>query len=367
LRDESSAAIGLRALSKHVRLTLGPLAKQLVEYRFDIVVATSGTVLGLAALDAAESGLSTQRAHGYVLKLERLRALQKTMMAMTPAERRKMPGMNPRRSDIIVAGNAIVIGILEALGRDELVVSERALRDGIVIDYLERNIAVARKLGDERTRRFDSAHALARRFGAPESHQNNVASLALGLFDGLAELHGFEPADRDALFAAALVHDVGRAIAVSGHHKHGAYIVANAELAGWRDEEIDLIAALVRYHRKSLPKPTHPEWAAASAALRDKIGKLAAILRLADGLDRRRLGVVSGVDVRVTAGSVLLRLDALQDISAEIDGATFKSDFFVKFFGRAIAFEAVRRESYGPTYDENEPGADQVNEAILAP
>jgi exopolyphosphatase/guanosine-5'-triphosphate,3'-diphosphate pyrophosphatase len=129
-------------------------------------------VLGLAALDAAETaGAPPQRAHGYVLRLERLRALQRTMMQLSPAERRKLPGMNPRRSDIIVAGNAIVIATMEALGREELVVSERALREGIVVDYLERNIALARKIGDEQTRRFDAAHALARRFGTNDVHE----------------------------------------------------------------------------------------------------------------------------------------------------------------------------------------------------
>jgi exopolyphosphatase/guanosine-5'-triphosphate,3'-diphosphate pyrophosphatase len=368
LRDESAAPVGLRALSKHVRGVLAPLAKAISEYRFDMLVGTSGTVLGLAALDAAEQGVSSQRAHGYVLKRERLIGLQKTMAAMTPAERRKMPGMNPRRSDIIVAGNAVVIAILETLGREEIVVSERALREGIVVDYLERNIAVARRLGDEQTRRFDAAHALARRFGQLESHQNNVAGLCLNLFDGLTELHRFEPADRDALFAAALVHDAGRAIAASAHHKHGAYIVRNAGLAGWRDDEIELIATLVRYHRKSLPKPTHPEWSAATPAMRERIGKLAAMLRIADGLDARRLGVVSGVTVSITSGAVLLRLDALQDVTREIDAAAFKADLFEKAFGRRVAFEAIRRAVYGPTYDENEPGADQVEvSSALAP
>jgi exopolyphosphatase/guanosine-5'-triphosphate,3'-diphosphate pyrophosphatase len=274
-----------------------------------------------------------------------------------------MPGMNPRRSDIIVAGNAVVLAILEALDRDELVVSERALREGIVVDYLERNIAVARKLGDEHTRRFDSAHALARRFGQLESHENNVAGLCIALFDGLAELHKFEPADRDALFAAALLHDIGRAVAASAHHKHGAYLVRNAGLPGWRPDEIELIATLVRYHRKSMPKATHPEWTGATPAMREKIGKLAAILRVADGLDRRRLGVVSGLAVSVANGGVLVRLDALQDVSPEIEAATFKADLFARAFDTPIFFEAVRRASYGPTYDENEPSAEQVEAA----
>jgi exopolyphosphatase/guanosine-5'-triphosphate,3'-diphosphate pyrophosphatase len=363
MRDDVANAPGIKALERHIRATLAPVAAQLADYRFDIVLGTSGTVLGLAALDAAETGLPSQRAHGYVLRLARLRELQRTMLRLSPADRRKMPGMNPRRSDIIVAGNAIVIGVLEALGRDELVVSERALREGIVVDYLERNIAVALKLGDERTRRFDATHALARRFGLMGIHENHVAGLAVQLFDRLGDLHRFEPADRDVLFAAALVHDVGMAITPSAHHKHGAYIVRHAGLPGWRGEEVDLIATLVRYHRKSMPKMTHPEWADASPATRAKIEGLGGILRVADGLDRRHLGVVSGLTATVGASGVTVSVEASQDVSSELDGARFKAELFERAFGTPLTIEALRRADFVPSFGESEPGAADVDVA----
>ncbi|GAC1299418.1 MAG: Ppx/GppA phosphatase family protein [Vulcanimicrobiaceae bacterium] len=366
LRDEDAGAIAYRALDRHVRAMLVPVATQLADYRFDTLIGTSGTILGLAALDAAQEGLPTQRAHGYVLRIDRLRALQKTMSRLSSAERRKLPGMNPRRSDIIVAGNAIVIAVMESLGRDELVVSERALREGIVVDYLERNIAVARKLGDERTRRFDAAHALARRFGESDVHENHVAALALQLFDGLADVHRFEPADRDALFAAALVHDVGRAIAASAHHKHSAYIVRNSGLAGWRADEIELIAALVRYHRKALPKLTHPEWTAASPALRRKIEGLAGMLRIADGLDRRHLAVVTSIEVTVSPGGILLTVDAMQDVAPEIEGARYKADLFERAFAAPVSFEAVSRPSYGAAFADAESSVNEIDAASLS-
>jgi exopolyphosphatase/guanosine-5'-triphosphate,3'-diphosphate pyrophosphatase len=285
---------------------------------------------------------------------------------MTSEERRKMPGMNPRRSDIIVAGNALVIAILEALGRDELVVCERALREGIVVDYLERNIAIARKLGDERTRRFDAAHALARRFDADGAHENHVAALSLQLFDALRDVHRFEPAERDVLFAAALVHDVGRSIGTSGHHKHSSYIVRNAGLPGWRAEEVELIAALVRYHRKSLPKPTHPEWADATPAQREKILGLGGILRLADALDRRRLGVVTGIIARATPARVTLVLEAQQDVVPEMEAALFKADLFVRAFGREIGLEAPLPSDYAASFGESEPSASEIDAASIS-
>lgn len=365
LREESAGTIGYRAMEKHIRATLAPIVTQIADYRFDTLIGTSGTILGLAALDSAEAGVPTQRAHGYVLRLERLRELQRVMTRLTTAERRKLPGMNPRRSDIIVAGTAIVIAVMEMLGRDELVVSERALREGMVVDYLERNIAVARKLGDERTRRFDAAHALARRFRQMDVHENHVASLALQLFDALADMHRFEPVERDALFAAALVHDIGHAVAASAHHKHGAYIVRNAGLAGWRSEEIELIGALVRYHRKSLPKSTHPEWVAASPAMRRKIEALGGILRVADGLDRRHLAVVSGLRVSVTPGVVHLILEALQDVSPEIEGARFKAELFERAFASTLTLQAVRAAGYASSFGDSEPSAAEIEAASL--
>ena len=341
---ENASEAAYRALDKHIRATLASFSGQIAEYPFDVLVGTSGTVMGLAVLVAEHLGVPIQRAHGYVVEVDRLRDLQRLMMPLSAAERRKIPGMNPRRSDIIVAGNAVVIAIAEALGRTEFVVSERALREGIVVDYLERNIALARRLGDDRTRRFDAAHALGRRFGMMGVHENHVASLAVRLFDGLAERHRFEPADRDALFAAALVHDVGRAISQSAHHKHGAYIVRNAGLPGWRPDEVELIAALVRYHRKSLPKATHAEWIAADATRRTKIEGLAGILRVADGLDSRHLSLVSSLEVQNGGNVVTLVLDATGDVAPEVQAARFKADFFEQVFGR-IEFEVVLRSS----------------------
>jgi exopolyphosphatase/guanosine-5'-triphosphate,3'-diphosphate pyrophosphatase len=225
---------------------------------------------------------------------------------------------------------------------------------------------VARRLGDERTRRFDAAHELARRFGHGGAHENHVAGLALQLFDLLGEVHRFEPAERDVLFAAALLHDVGRAISPSAHHKHGAYIVRHAGLAGWRAEEVELIAALVRYHRKSLPKPTHEEWIAASPALRERISGLAGILRVADGLDRRRLGVVTSIGAEIAPGRVRLVLEASQGVEPEIEGALFKSELFEQAFSVALGVEAAPRSPYDSSFGESEPSADEIDAARLS-
>jgi exopolyphosphatase / guanosine-5'-triphosphate,3'-diphosphate pyrophosphatase len=364
LREDPASPAGQRKMVGHIRELLAPVVARLADYRFDTVIGTSGTLMGLAMIDAATSGLPTQRVHGYVLTLERLRALELAMLRMSPAERRKMPGMNPRRSDIIVAGAAIVIAALELLGRDEIVICERALREGIVVDFLERNIALARRLGNEQMRRFDAMHDLARRFGADAVHSNHVAALSLVLFDGLADLHRFEPADRDVLFAAALVHDVGRTVNASAHHKHGAYIVANARPEGWRPEEVALMAALVRYHRKSAPRATHPEWLAADLPMRHRIEGLAALLRIADGLDARRLGVVSRIEIARVADAIVLTCHALQDIEPEVAAARFKADLFERAFG--VRVEVVAAEPDYPDVEDDGASATASEAASIS-
>ncbi len=233
MRGAASQVVAAYRLDQHIATQLEPLLERLREFPLDIVIGTSGTIMGLAALDAAGDEV-TARVHGYELRLERLRALQTRMLAMSENERRRMPGMNPRRADIIVAGNAVMIAALEGLGRDRLVVCERALRDGVVVDFVQRDQELMRSLGDERARRLDAVENLGRRFASAGAHERHVAATAVALFDRLLDLHGMGQADRDLLNAAALVHDIGRYVNPSAHHKHGAYLIRNALLPGWR-------------------------------------------------------------------------------------------------------------------------------------
>jgi exopolyphosphatase/guanosine-5'-triphosphate,3'-diphosphate pyrophosphatase len=137
------------------------------------------------------------------------------------------------------------------------------------------------------------------------------------------------------------LHDIGRTINESSHHKHGAYIVRNAALAGWRADEIELIAVLVRYHRRSLPKPTHPEFTAGDAARRRKIGILGGILRVADGLDSRHLGVVSDLSVRALGTRLEIVAFAEQDVTVEVASAIYKSDMLARALGMPVTIRSA--------------------------
>ena len=335
---------GARELDRHIRTTIEPLIERVRRYRIDTVIGTSGTIMGLAALDAASRGLAVKRVHGYALNRERLVTLQRQMLGMSESERRRMPGMNPRRADIIVAGSAILIEALTQLGRDEIVISERALREGIIVDLVAQDRALAEKLGDDRVRRIEAIEALAHRYEHLGGHQRQVARLALSLFGKLADLHGLAPSDRDILYAAALLHSIGHFVAESGCHKHSAYLIRNSPLDGWRDDERELMAQVARYYRKAMPKPSHPEYMALDEFGRRRVDVLASILRIADGLDTRALGVVMDAGVRREGARLIVVAQAEADVSGELAAAMFKSDLFERTFGLRIGFEALAPE-----------------------
>lgn len=324
------------SLQKHVRAVVRPLAAQIHDYALDLMIGTSGTIMGLAQLDAGARGEVLERVHGYELRLERLIELEGAMLRMSVSERRRMPGMNPRRSDIIVAGNAVLIGVLEALGRTSIVVCDRALREGMVADYVERNFALKRRLGDQRLRRLDAVRALGDRFGRGGAHERAVETLAVSLFDQLSAVHGLGTADREILYACAALHDIGMYVNVSSHHKHSAYLLRNATMDGWRDEDVALMAAVVRYHRKALPKPAHLEWMALADADQSRAERLAALLRLADGLDRRHFGLIESIDVQRREGEVHITAVSSQPINEELEGGVEKGDLFERAFGLRV-------------------------------
>jgi len=183
--------------------------------------------------------------------------------------------------------------------------------------------------------------ALEDRTSIGQCNERHVARLALVMFERLAPLHGLAAADRDLLWAAAMLHGIGRFVAESGHHKHAAYLIRATPLSGWRDDERALIALIARYYRKAIPKPAHAEYAAQAAADRHRVDVLAGLLRIADGLDIRHLGLVTDVSAVPEGGVVRITAQAEGDVSGELDAATSKADLFERTFGVRVVLDSV--------------------------
>lgn len=332
---------GYYGVIAHVKGSLHQLLPLMREVGYDFLIASSGTALTLAELDALDLGLDPKGLNGYHLTRERLRELEYRLCALPLKERAKLPGLPPRRADIIVAGAGILGTLMDELGMSELVTCERALREGIVLDALYREgvLEDARHVHDRVRSR--AVRAIGERYGYDAVHAEHVARLALSIFDQTQALHGLPRNARDLLEGAAILHDIGFHISHTGHHKHSYYLIRNAELVGFHEPEIELMANVARYHRKSLPKDKHANLRALTPPQRDVMSKLAAILRLADGLDHAGARTVQQVSVRLDPGVTAFFVQADGPCDVDLWGATAKSDGWQRTFGTAVQFVPV--------------------------
>jgi exopolyphosphatase/guanosine-5'-triphosphate,3'-diphosphate pyrophosphatase len=322
-----------------------------------MAVGTSGTINDLARLAAAnDDGEIPASANGLRIEVERLRELQRRIMRMSTAERRRLPGIEDKRAELLPAGVTLLVTMLDELGLDEFGVDEMtfsdwALREGIVLDAVSAHDPDDWS-DDPHALRRAAVAGLARRCGSDAAHSQQVARLALSLFDQTRTLHELGDDDREMLEYAALLHDIGQHVSRKGHHRHAAYLVEYAQLRGFSPDEIEFLATLVRHHRRGEPKTSEPRFAALDKDRRDRVRKLAAVLRLADGLDRGRRGTVEQVDVQIGTDLVVLRLHAREDAELELWGVRRRRELFEKIFQRELEATIVRRASPMPSFSD---------------
>ncbi len=323
-----------RSLQTHITRVLTPLAARVADYSPQMVVGSSGTLLDLAHMTAA------RRATDVPVSLNQLRftrdeflPLHKQILASDSTDRLRLEGLEARRVDLIPAGSMVLATAMDLFGFDEMTVSEWALREGIVLDVIGQHEPEDWS-EDPRAIRRASVQAFARRCNWSAGHARQVARLALELFDQTQSLHRLGAEDREPLEYAALLHDIGEHVSTTGHHKHGAYLIRHGQLRGFTPEEVQLLAALARWHRRGEPK-LGDEF---DMVDRDRLRKLASLLRLADGLDRSRSNAVEHVDVSVGPSLVMVRLRSSRDVELELWGARRKLELFERVFERDIVF-----------------------------
>jgi exopolyphosphatase/guanosine-5'-triphosphate,3'-diphosphate pyrophosphatase len=293
--------------------------EQIVTAGFDRVIGTSGTILSMGAVAAtAARGGSPSELRNLHISAKQIRRLRKDVVGLDLEQRLAIPGLDPRRADLIVTGAVILDTILRRLGAEELTLCDLALREGLVLDYIRRNrrqIAQIDNIPDVRRR---STLELAERCTYYAEHSNQVVRLSLALFDQTRGVHGLTDREREWLEYAALLHDVGGHISYSGHHKHSYYLIKNGDLRGFHPDEIEVIALVARYHRRGTPKRSHDEYAQLPAPLRRTVKTLASILRVAESLDRSHAQPISGLEVHDRGEEILISLHAPGDAELEL-------------------------------------------------
>ena len=301
------------------------------------LVGSGGTITSIAAMVTASRRERYDSIHGYELLRSEVVHLLAMLLRKSDRERRSLPGLNPDRSDIIIAGVTVVDELMDFFQVNVLRVNERGIREGLILRGLHRQSLLPK---DKPLRSWrDSALEFARSCHMDESHSLHVAKLALEIFKALALRFKLTDKERRLLEAAALLHDVGYFINYSSHHKHSYHLIRHADLFGFTPRERELIANIARYHRKSMPKKKHDQFVRLSPLDQQLVSRLGGILRLCDGLDRRRNGVVEELDFTLSDSSLRMVMIGRDDMSVELFGAKAKSDLFQEAFNLKLAIE----------------------------
>jgi len=262
------------------------------------LVGTSGTVETLAMLHAKENlGFVPSTLNGYQFPLKDLREWVNRLRRSNNLERATIPGMPDKRSEVLLAGALILQEAMTLLGIESVTVCERALREGVIVDWMLTHGLIPDQLRYQSTVRQRSVLKIAKKYHTDLEHSDRVARFALSLFDQTQGiLHNWGTQERQLLWAAGILHNCGHYVGHSSHHKHSYYLIRNGELLGYTEIEIEIIANLARYHRKSPPKKKHDNYRnLITKEHRQMVSQLSAILRLAVALDRRQIGAVSRI------------------------------------------------------------------------
>jgi exopolyphosphatase/guanosine-5'-triphosphate,3'-diphosphate pyrophosphatase len=324
-------------LQRYIRNASVRTLQQMQKYRWDLTFGSSGTIENLTDI-AARALHNRIRQRDDILTYADLQRVIEMLCACTLEERRKLPGINPERADIIIAGAAILDTLMQDLNIKQVrVISERGLREGMLVDYLSRSEHA--ELFREFSVRERSVLQLGRACGFDETHARHIARLALELFDSAKKvgLHTLGDRERELLEYAALLHDIGAFLSYDNHHLHTHYLIRHAELLGFDQAEIALMALVALFHRKAKPSKQNEEYAAQDKATRRSVRVLSALLRVAEGLDRSHNGIITRARFRAANNtSVRLELQATGDCQLELWGVEDRIGTLEKVFKRAV-------------------------------
>jgi exopolyphosphatase/guanosine-5'-triphosphate,3'-diphosphate pyrophosphatase len=336
VRDDPPSSSDRRRLRDRFTAGLAPLAAEVARFEPAVAVGSSGTLCTLARMVAARrSGTPPVSVNQLSFDRHDLLAIHEELLKLPAAQRSRLAGLDAGRADIISTGSMFLLTAMEVFGFEELTVSEWALREGMVLDAIGRHDP-AEWTGDPRAIRRASVLELCRRCNWDEVHSRQVARLAVSLFDQSLPLHELRPQDRELLEHASLLHDIGAHVSTESHHKHTAYLIQHGRLRGFSPDEVAVLAALGRYHRGGDPRGSREPLASLSPDWQARIPRLAALMRVADGLDRGRAGAVEDVTLQLNGTRARLAVTSSGDVDVDLWGARRKRELFEKLFERRL-------------------------------
>jgi exopolyphosphatase/guanosine-5'-triphosphate,3'-diphosphate pyrophosphatase len=310
----------------------------------DLLIGTGGNIETLADLCPVPGAFPEGRA----IHAASMARLLDELCASGVDERVARWGLRPDRADTIVPAASVLGWLARAFGLASISAPGVGLKEGVLVDLARAHFFPGGFSG-EAAAILDACLRLGRRYRFDEPHGMLVSRLTTRLFDDLAPRHRMGPRDRILISAAALLHDVGDFVRYEGHHKHGYYLLVHSDIMGLSREELDVVANVARYHRKSTPSLEHENFRALDRDARAKVKAMAAILRIADALDREHRGKVADVSGRVEGGTLVLEVQGADEYALEEWTVRQKSGMLREAFGLEVRLADVRRAaSAGP-------------------
>lgn len=337
LKSDPPRAQELHYLQSFIHEKLQPFFTAHASESFDRVIATSASA---AALVCAVNNIPRPKrdeADRLLATVGGIKQLFGTLTTSSLSQRKKLVGIGPRRAEIIVAGAAVFLQVLTAFQHPSLFYCAGGVRDGIITDLAAQG--VGRDLSQLSLDQRRVVEKLAARYFVNMNHVRQVAFLSGRLFEIFQSVHNLPPAAGKLLEAAAILHDIGHYVTSTGHHKHSAYLVANSDLPGFTEKKREIISALCRFHRKSLPQPKHPPFDDLDSEAKAMVVGLTPLLRMADSLDRNKDQRITNVRSILREGALTLVLESNKDINLETWAATESAKIFREVYGLPLLIE----------------------------
>lgn len=321
--------------------------------KFDFLVGTSGTVRTLAKIDYMMKNFvdddTSINLNQYKLSMESICTIIEKLIKTPTSKRADKFGISKNRSEIILGGALILKVIMKKLGIDYVKYSDRALREGLIVDRLLQKDVIKNRLNYQQTIRERSVHDLAYKYSFSSEHAYQVKRLCGLIFDQTKDiLHNYTDAEKELLGAACILHDIGSWVSHNDHHKHTYYLIKNSGLLGFNEEEVMLIANFTRYHRQSHPKENHSNFQNLSREHKKIVRELSCFLRIAEGLDKGHKSAVKDLKISYDSGKKKLKFNVTSNITGydcalELWSAIGKSKDLQREFNIGVDFDLTKK------------------------
>jgi exopolyphosphatase/guanosine-5'-triphosphate,3'-diphosphate pyrophosphatase len=338
LKKDPPSEKEIALLQREARRRLAPIAKRVARERSSMAFGSGGTMTALADADARFTGESHKESL-YVLRRGRLKTLF-DLLCSQPLDRADAIIGDSKRSDILVAGAAVLLSLMTSFQLEYLFVSRRGLRDGLMVDLLAQSYPRYTGPWTEEANRSESIEEIGEKYNYDKAHCLHVSHLAQRLFAATEKLHKLPEKFSKVLHAAAMLHDIGLFIGYPKHHKHSYYLIKSSAAGALDSAELDIVANLARYHRKAHPTAKHPTFSQLSTFQQDVVRKLSAILRIADALDYNHQSRIKDLTCKLRRSKALtIHLSGKGDLTQEIDYALEKAELMKDIYDVDVVIE----------------------------